>query len=70
MLCTGAVVMEVGCAGRAVEVQLRLSAVVKLQPSVVSDRGRVISGGGGYIWAPMPTHRDKINPDTRPDKAP
>lgn len=62
--------MEVSCAGRAVEVQLRLSAVVKLQPSVVSDRGRVISGEGGYILAPMLTQRDMINPDIRPVKAP
>lgn len=47
-LCTGAVVMECSCAGRAVAVQLRLSVAVKLQPSVVSGRGRVSSGGGGY----------------------
>lgn len=62
--------MEAGCVGKAVEVQLRLSVVVKLQPSVVSDRGRLISGDGGYIWAPMPTHRANTNPDTRPDNAP
>lgn len=70
MLCIGAVVMEVSCVGRAVEVQLRLSVAVKLHPSVVRDRGRLISGGGGYIWAPMPTHRDTTNPDARPVKAP
>lgn len=70
MLCTGPVVMEVGCVDRAVEVQFRLSVVVKLQPSVASDRGLIIAGGGGYIWAPMPTQSDTTNPDTRPDNAP
>lgn len=29
------------------EVHVRLAAVVKLQPSVVSDNGRAIAGGGG-----------------------
>lgn len=62
--------MRVVCVGRAVEVQVRMSAVVKLQPSVVSDRGRVSVGGGGYSWAPIPTQRETANPDTRPAKAP
>ncbi len=70
MLCAGPVVMEDGRVGRAVKVQLRLSVVLKLQPSVFSDRGRVIAGSGGYICAPIPTHRDTTNPDTRPQKAP
>lgn len=70
LFCTGAVVMEVGWVGKAVEVQLRLTGVVKLQPSVVSVRGRVISRGGGYILDPMLTQRDTINPDIRPDTAP
>lgn len=70
MLCSGAVVIELGSVGRAVEVQLRVSVVVRLQPSVLSDSGRVIAGGGGYTWAPRPTHRDTTNPDTRPVKAP
>lgn len=69
-LCAGAVVMGISCVGRAVEVQLRPPVMVKLQPSVVSGRGLVNSGGGGYTWAPMPTHRDTTKPDTRPDKAP
>lgn len=69
MLCTEAVVKGTDFVGAAVDVQVWLTAV-RLQPSVVSDRGLVIAGGGGYIWAPMPTHRDTTNPDTRPDKAP
>lgn len=40
-------VMKVGCVGKAVEVQLRLSVEVKLESPMVSDRGRVIAGGGG-----------------------
>lgn len=70
MFCTGAVVMEVGWVGNAVEVQLRLSGMVKLHPSVVSVRGRVISWGGGYILDPILTQRDTINPDIRPETAP
>lgn len=62
--------MKLGPVGRAVEVQLRPPVTVKLQPSVVSARGRVTSGEGGYIWAPIPTHRDMTNPDKSPDKAP
>ncbi len=62
--------MELGSVGKAVEVQLRPPVVVKLQPSVVSDRGRVISGEGGYIRPPRLTHKDATKPDRRPDKAP
>lgn len=63
-------VMKVGCVGKAVEVQLGLSVVVKLQPSMVSDRGRVIAGGGGYITDAMLTPQDTSNPDTRLEKPP
>lgn len=59
-----------GGRGGGGEVHVRLAAVVKLQPSVVSDNGRVSAGGGGENWAPTPTHRDKTSPDKRPDKAP
>jgi len=69
-LRTGAAEVEPGRVGRAVEVQLKPSVTVRLQPSVFSGRGRLIVGGGGYIWAPMPTHKDTTNPDTRPDRAP
>ncbi len=54
-----------GSVGRAVDVQL-----VKLQPSVISDRGRVIEGGGGYIRDPMVKQNEATNPDNRPDKPP
>lgn len=70
LISTGAVVVELCNVGTWVEVQLKLSVIVKLQPSVVSDRGRLISGGGGYIWAPMATQRDTASPNTTPDKAP
>lgn len=70
MLCSGAVVTEVSCAGRAVDVQLRLSAVVTLQPSVVSDRGRVASAEGGYMLDPMLTQSAMVSPDITPDRAP
>lgn len=71
LLCNETVVNTVTCAGRGgVEVQVRPVALVKLQPPVVSDKGRVRAGGGGYSWAPIPTQRDRTNPDTRPDIAP
>lgn len=63
-------IMKVGCVGKAVEVQLGLSVVVKLQPSMVSDRGRVIAGGGGYITDAILTPQDTSNPDTRLEKPP
>lgn len=62
--------MGLGSDGRAVEVQLRLLTVGKLQPSVVSGKGRVISGGEGDIRPPRPTHTDTAKPNTRPDKPP
>lgn len=58
------------CVGWALADQFRPGPTVKLQPSVVSDRGRVSAGLGGYIWAPTPTHRDTANPDNRPSSAP
>lgn len=48
-MCTGAAVLELGGVGGGVGAQLKPSVVVKLQPSVVSDSGRLISAGGGYI---------------------
>lgn len=63
-------VMKVGCVGKAVEVQLRLSVEVKLESPMVSDRGRVIAGGGGYITDPMLRHKEATNPETRLDKPP
>ena len=62
--------MKVGCVGRAAEVQLRLSVVVKFELSMVSDRGRVIAGGGVDITDPMLRHKEATHPDTRPDKPP
>ncbi len=59
-----------GSVGGSVDVQLRPSIVVKLQPSVLSGRGRVIEGGGGYMMDPMVTQNDATNPDNRPDKPP
>lgn len=40
-------VVSPGTVGETVEVQLELSVKVKLHPSVVSGRGRAISGRGG-----------------------
>lgn len=56
--------------GRAVEVQLRLLGEVELQPSVLSGRGWVNAGEGGYSCAPRVTHIDATNPDNKPDKPP
>lgn len=50
VLCSRAVVRGIICGvpgGGGGEVHVRLAAAVKLQPSVVSDNGRLISGGGG-----------------------
>lgn len=63
-------VVSPGTVGETVEVQLELSVKVKLHPSVVSGRGRVISGGGGYTTDPMLKHSDATNPDMRPDNPP
>ena len=38
--------------------------------SMVSDRGRVIAGGGVDITDPMLRHKEATHPDTRPDKPP
>lgn len=62
--------MVLGSVGRAVEVQLRLSPVAKLQPSVVIGRGRVISGMGGDIRDARQKAKAATNPVTRPDKPP
>lgn len=63
-------VVSLGTVGEMVEVQLLISVKVKLHLSVVSGRGRVISGGGGYTTDPMPKHSDATNPDMRPDNPP
>lgn len=63
-------VVSPGTVGETVDVQLLFSVKVKLHPSVVSGRGRVIPGRGGYITDPMLKHSDATNPDMRPDKPP
>lgn len=68
MLSAGDVGMKLG---RAVEVQLRPgSGEVALQPAVLSGRGWVIAGEGGYSTAPRVTHIDATNPDNKPAKPP
>lgn len=70
VLITGVVVVSPSTVGEMVEVQLELSVKVRLHPSVVSGRGRVISGRGGYITDPMLRHSDATKPDMRPDNPP
>lgn len=70
VVSAGDVVVTPSSVGGIVEVQLRLSVIVKLHPSVVSGRGRVISLGEGYTKDPMLTHKEATNPDTRPDIPP
>lgn len=40
-------IKTLGSVGRTVQVQLGLSVVVKLQPSLDNGRGRVMEGGEG-----------------------
>lgn len=70
VLIAGVVVVNPSTVGEMVEAQLELSVKVKLHPSVVSGRGRVISGRGGYTTDPMLKHSDVAKPDMRPDNPP
>lgn len=70
VVSAGNVLVTPGSVGRIVEVQLRLSVRVKLHPSVVSGRGRVISCGEGCITDPRLTQKEATNPDTRPNIPP
>ena len=55
--------------GRAVLLQLE-KPVEKLHPAVLRSSGLLIAAGGGYIWAPIPTHRATTRPESSPNTAP